>query len=144
MISARSMWSFLLLGVYSLILLHDFIPHSHQDVQTGKKVHAAIHYIQHAFSDTSSDPLLQLEIANDVGESASSSVEGGHHHELSYRVENVKKWCFQTNRCALAVGLSLLSFNKLPAPKGVYNTGFRPEGIGCSLVTHLRGPPDEA
>jgi hypothetical protein len=105
MISARSMWSYLLLSVYSLILLHDFIPHSHHDKQTGKKVYAVIEYIQHSLSHTDCEsrshenaPFSQENVDFDHLVDHEQELLG-HHHELSYRVVDENNKSIQTVSC---------------------------------------------
>lgn len=143
------MWSFFLLGVYSLILLHDFIPQTHQDAETGQKVHAAIQYLQITFSDSGAFNVSQSkgETCDLTAESnhlvQHSSKDGGHHHELSYKLSNESKRVLQTVLASQAICLYdeylEIIHSKLPASRGCV----LPEKRYC-FANGLRGPPSLA
>lgn len=147
--SARRLWSFFLLGVYSLILLHDFIPHTHQDVETGKKVHAAIQYLQSSFSDSGTFNFSQKKgettcLTAESGDMVQhSSKDGGHHHDLSYKLSNESKRSWQTVLVCQVI-YSYDGYQEILHSKPPASTGFVLLEKPYCFTNGLRGPPSLA
>ena len=100
--SCRDIWSLLLLSAYVLLLLHDFIPHTHHEHQDNHQtVSLAQHENSHAHDhqehhhhenqgtdDETPDDSYQRSFENSLIHSHGHSDFNGHDHELVYRTSS--------------------------------------------------------
>jgi len=100
--SCRGIWSLLLLSAYVLLLLHDFIPHTHHEHQDNHQTvslaqhdhsHAHDHQEHHHHEDQGTDDEIpsnptENPFENSLIHSHSHSDFNGHDHELVYRTSS--------------------------------------------------------